>query len=74
MAIGYAAPIISMVQLCIFPAQAIGQNLGRFPYAFLNENHRHSLDCGVVGAPKQALLTRGSSRTRIGAITWSLFW
>ena len=31
------------------PAQAIGQKLGRFPCDFLNENHRHSLHCGVVG-------------------------
>ena len=31
------------------PTQAIGQNLGHFPFNFLNENHRHTLSCGVVG-------------------------
>ena len=35
------------------PAQAIGQKLGRFPYDFLNENHRHRLHCGVVGCPRK---------------------
>ena len=53
MVIGCAAPIMSMVQLCVLPALVIGQNLGRFPFDVLNENHRHCLDCGVVGPPKK---------------------
>ena len=72
MAIGYAAPITSMVPILRLPAQTIGQKLGRFPYDFLNENPRHKPALRGSGAPKPALLTRGPPRTPIGAVTLSL--
>ena len=53
MAIGYATPIISVVQFCVFLQRLSARISAVFHTDFLNASHRHSLDCGVVGPPSK---------------------
>ena len=75
MAIGCVAPIISMVQFCVFLHRLSARNSAVFRVIVSTKIHRHSPALRGSGAPKEATTDSWIvPQHHIGTITWFTFW